>query len=72
MEKPFRCSPRELFSTPRELLQVMGLDLQKPETERQFIWDEVPPEGYPEAMREMKPFHIFVQWNKTKKSREGE
>ncbi len=49
MEKPFRCSPCELFSTPRELLQVMGVDLQKPETEHQFIGDEIPPGGLPQS-----------------------
>jgi hypothetical protein len=61
-------SPRGLFSKPRELLQVMVLDLKKPEAERRFIWDEIPPEDYPEAMREMKPFDRLVQfWNETKR-----
>ncbi len=62
-------SPRELFSKPRELLQTMVLDLQKPEAERQFIWDTIPPEDYPEAMKTMKPFDILIKfWNATKHS----
>jgi hypothetical protein len=44
-------------------------DLQKPEAEHQFIWDEVPPEDYPEEMKEMRSFVRLVQfWNETRKT----
>ena len=60
-------SPRELFSEPDKLLQVIFLDLEKPEAAREFIWDEIPPEDYPEAMKAMKPFVKLVRfWNATK------
>ena len=45
----------------------MVLDVKKPEAERLFTWDEIPPEDYPEAMRNTAPFSRLVRyWKETK------
>ncbi len=69
MEKAFRRSPRELFADPHALITTIVRDLRKPETERLFTWDEIPPEDYPEAVRRAVPFGRLTDfWNASKKA----
>lgn len=43
-------SPRELFGEPGKFIQTMIAELKKPETNRLYDWDEIPPQDYPETI----------------------
>ncbi len=67
VQKTGKRSPQELFADPHKLISTIVRDLRKPETERLFVWDVIPPEDYPEAVRRAVPFGRLVDfWNATK------
>lgn len=55
-------SPRELFAEPGLLIQAMIIDLSKPESEREFVWDEIPLEDYPEGAKKAASFSRLVRF----------
>lgn len=61
-----RRSPRELFSDPNKLLQTILLELNKPEAERLFIWNAIPPDEYPEEVKKGAPFFKLERLWRTK------
>ncbi|CAK7027389.1 MAG: hypothetical protein DELT_02630 [Desulfovibrio sp.] len=63
-------SPRELFDDPGKFVRLMVADLKKPETERLYDWDEIPPGEYPAAISTTMLFsHLEDYWlNKNKAS----
>lgn len=71
---PCKRSPRELFTEPGLLIQAMVIDMSKPESEREFVWDEVPPEDYPEGAKKAASFSRLVRyWDERNKTvRRGE
>lgn len=62
-------SPQELFPEPTKLLRIILIDLGKPEEEREFAWDTIPPDEYPEAVRKGVAFgELTMFWNELKKT----
>lgn len=62
-------SPRELFAEPGLLIQAMVIDLSKPESEREFAWDEISPEDYPEGAKKAASFSRLVRfWDELNKT----
>ena len=44
-------SPGELFHDANKLIQTMLAELMKPEAERVFDWDAIPPDLYPDSVK---------------------
>ena len=58
-------SPRELFSDPNKLVQTMLKELRLPEEKRVFAWGEIPPDDYPDNIRDIGLFAFLREyWEK--------
>lgn len=66
IEKSALRNPRDLFSEPSKLLQIIVLDVKRPEADRLFSWDAIPPEDYPEAVRRGAAFSRLEKYWKEK------
>jgi hypothetical protein len=62
-------SPGELFHDANKLIQTMLAELMKPEAERVFDWDAIPPDMYPDSVKSSLLFpKLKEHWdNKNKK-----